>query len=244
MKKSSLRNALLVFGVLALGLTTLQLRKAPAHQASGAADSVAPEEVESVQAAGSRLGSGEDSNETRISDNPRNYLSDAAPGSAAVAIDLGAIKDVLALDRKVLRTRAEDEAYHEALQDTAKLRLAASALARIQEPVSDESLHQEQSERMDAALFLTRALEWKENPQGPQVRDIVKNLILDDAVTRAQDARLKKSLAADRIELFANLKGVDPQAAALVQSRAQSESSKRVIRFATNFYRLDEQKKR
>ena len=47
-------------------------------------------------------------------------------------------------------------------------------------------------------------------------------------------------MAADRIELFANLKSVDREAAIEIQNKASEKTTKKIIQFANNFYKSSE----
>lgn len=174
----------------------------------------------------------------------KTYLSELPPiPKLPPQPELKTFKDTLAISRKALRSSAETLVYHQALQDMVMIQMAKAVLSEIHEPASDESFRNDQKERMNAALFLCRAIEWTENPIGPQIKQIIQDLVLDDTIEHAHDPRLKKSMAADRIELFANLKSIDPEAGRLIQSSAKKASSIKLIQFANNFYDLNNEKR-
>lgn len=173
----------------------------------------------------------------------RNYLSPQPNKNNDKTLNLKTIRQALALSEKALRTSSENQAYFDSLQDKEKINSAYRIITKVQEPETEKAFVEEQKERMDAVLFLTRALEWKENSEREYIKNLVKEVVLDDAINKAQSLNLKKSLAADRIELFANLKTIDPQAGAEIQKKATSPMSKKIIQFASNFYNLNKNTK-
>lgn len=173
----------------------------------------------------------------------RNYLSPHTENINSKTIGLKTIKDSLALGEKALRTKAENQAYLDSLQNKEMIDFAYTTISNVQEPSTEKDLLVEQKERMDAVLFLTRALEFKNNSEGEYIKNLVKKIILDDSIAKAKDPALKKSLAADRIELFANLKTIDTQAGSEIQKNAVSPISKKIIQFASNFYNLNKKTK-
>lgn len=154
------------------------------------------------------------------------YLGDQPSFQTSKKIDLSSIREVLELDRKVLKRSNELSAYRDSLQNSELIETARKALSQIEEPQSRAQLLEKQQERMDAALFLTRALEWRENPETKRIKFTMKSLILDDTVENAKNLDLKKSLIADRIELFANLKSIDRAYGLSIQQQATKTSSK------------------
>ena len=173
----------------------------------------------------------------------RHYLSQPKDLSKTEAPQIQTLQEAIVLSAKALRTKSENDVYQQALQDKEKLDLAAAVIANVQEPSSDVSLLNDQKDRMDAVLFLTRALEWKQNPQNTYIQSTIKTLVLDNAIEKAKDHRLKKSLAADRIELYANLKSIDAKAGDDIKQNAKNPVTIKIIQFASNFYQLDQKKK-
>jgi hypothetical protein len=172
----------------------------------------------------------------------RAYLSDK-PVPSILKIeknDIRTIQDLLRLSRKTLKSKEETESYQNALKDKEKIDLAYNIIQTIPSITSNDDFLNNQKLRMDAVLFLMRAFEWLDNPQGKYIKETVASLILDDSISKTQDLKLRKSMAADRIELFANLKYVDREAAIDIQNKASEKTTKKIIQFANNFYKSSE----
>ncbi|MCB0422686.1 MAG: hypothetical protein KDD61_16920 [Bdellovibrionales bacterium] len=145
---------------------------------------------------------------------------------------------VLSIQRKVLRTFQERRELEAALSDI-------DFLKKVGEIVVDTSnlanlgLNEHEAIRMRAVLILCRAFEWSENPKLDVVKDLVMDIVIRDDLDAMQDLALKKSMGADRLELFTNLKSVDRRRGQEMERRNQSAVMAKLMRFANNFYRLN-----
>lgn len=172
----------------------------------------------------------------------RAYLSDKTVSSIPKIEknSIGTIQDLLKLSRKTLKSKEETESYQNALKDKEKIDLAYNIIQTIPSITSNNDFLINQKMRMDAVLFLTRAIEWLDNPETKYIKESIARLILDDSMSKTQNLNLRKSMAADRIELFANLKSVDREAAIEIQNKASEKTTKKIIQFANNFYKSSE----
>lgn len=153
------------------------------------------------------------------------------------------IREILKIDQKVLKNSDEKEAYENALMNEELVLASREVLTTYQEPKGKGELLDGQKERMDAALFLTRAIEWQGNPNWNYVADQIGEIVLDDSFHDLKSVDYKKSIAADRIELFANLKDINHDKGLEIEKRVNSPSVQKIITFANNFYELNKKGK-
>ncbi|MGZ3724065.1 MAG: hypothetical protein ACXVA9_14075 [Bdellovibrionales bacterium] len=123
--------------------------------------------------------------------------------------------------RKVLKTEGEVHLLHALLADDATQNMALSNL----HPATEEN------ERIVIVDYLLAGLDEQKNLGRSALRDKVMGF-LQTEVPRELDKKMIKSLAADRIELFAALLAVDPHAVEQLIAAPKSELNKRIYQYA------------
>lgn len=156
----------------------------------------------------------------------------ARPQARSVTEAAARLRD---LSQKVIRGPADEAEWESLLAspeslDRAELRIVGSR--------GDIPLAQDQKERMDAVLVFTHALQWKRNPAHAQVIERVKRLILDRQLAGVQSMDIKRSLVADRMEMYVVLRENFPEDADRVDRLATEPLQRKFIEFANNFYGL------
>lgn len=139
------------------------------------------------------------------------------------------------LQYKVIRT-AEDQAR--LVRMYGSRRNIDEATERV-ENWDASNLASNQDVRMQSILFFMRAMELKDNPERSYLEQAISKMVLDPKLSAISDRDLKRSVIADRMELFAILKEKSPLVAARVQETAPSELHKKVMQYAVRFYNLD-----
>ncbi len=91
--------------------------------------------------------------------NSRDYLSETSPVAELPKPDVRTLHQVLEIDKKVLKTRAETEAYQSGLKDELKLKTAAQVLSQVREPRDLEARLRNQQSRDGILDDLGRAIE-------------------------------------------------------------------------------------
>ncbi len=150
----------------------------------------------------------------------------------AWAETLGTVND---LHYKVIRSSEDKKFMETTLSSRTNMDYAGQEILHL----DGSALAANQKRRMDAVLFLMRALDLKQNPEREYLENKIAELILSEDIDTLSDLALKKSAAADRMELFVTLSEKSPDAAARVRSQAKTEFQKRILQFATNFYDLN-----
>lgn len=136
------------------------------------------------------------------------------------------ITENLKLSRKVLKTQNEKSLEREIFKNQEIIELTLSILDQPEnEPL-----------RMDAVEFLAKGLETQRRYGGENVAQQVSGFLKTDYADEALNPEQKKSIAADRVELYASLHHDFPQYADSVLDAASSEKLMRIYRFGKNFY--------
>lgn len=138
------------------------------------------------------------------------------------------------LSHKPIRTSEEEQQWEEILSSPESLKRAEERILQVNASLPLET---DQRERMNAVLILMRALEWKKNPGNNRVIEVVRKLINDESVDQIKSIEVKRSLVADRIELFVTLKETFPEEAERIERQA-APLQKSFISWANNFYSL------
>lgn len=102
--------------------------------------------------------------------------------------------------------------------------------------VDEQSLEKNQKVRMRNILFFMRALEFKPNPEREYVLSTIQDLLKNSDLSGFTFAT-RKSVAADRVELFAILKRFSPKKAEAVLAQADA-THKKLYNYAEQFYGL------
>ncbi|MCB0377838.1 MAG: hypothetical protein KDD33_05035 [Bdellovibrionales bacterium] len=149
-------------------------------------------------------------------------------------------KTAIALSNKVLPSLEEQQKLRAYLSDEAMMEEAIDYLGTP----PDADLKSNEARRMDLVLLLTRALEWRSNPKKDAIQQRVAEFILQDNLAEFDDNQIRLSFAADKTELFTNLKDVDFQAGLEIEKQNQSDFNAKLFRFANNFYGLNRKKEK
>jgi hypothetical protein len=142
------------------------------------------------------------------------------------------------LSQKVLPSMDEKKELQTLLADTQLIGASFDSLTQVQN-VNLDNLEENQKERMDAALFLTRAMEWQDNPALHALLEQATQFIVDDNLSGISEPAIKRSFAADKVELFANLKEIYHAQGLEIEDLNTSEQNAKLFRFANHFYQLD-----
>jgi hypothetical protein len=151
---------------------------------------------------------------------------------------LVSVKKVIDLERKVLRSVQENLYLEKSLADQ-KLISQSFDFLNDKSLIEAQGLENNQKLRMEAALFLTRSIEWQANPKLNWILDKSKNFIVADNLSEIKDLKVRRSFAADKIELFANLKDIYFTTGIQIEEENKSETNAKLFRFANNFYKLN-----
>ncbi len=155
------------------------------------------------------------------------WLTVAAKSKAPSHEELNSvITENLNLSRKVLKTQNEKNLEREIFKNQEIIDLALSLLDQPEnEPL-----------RMDAVEFLAKGLETQRRYGGDNVAQQVSGFLKKDYVDEVLNPEQRKSIAADRVELYASLHHDFPQYADSVMDAVSSEKLMRIYRFGKNFY--------
>lgn len=128
---------------------------------------------------------------------------------------------------KVLRSRFEQDELNLSLSELETLKYARSLL---HESVAENT-------RMRAVEFLVHSLRWKDNPRRQEVAMMIADFLNSDLPRPTSSLAQRKSLLADKIELFVNLYQQVPELAdRLLKNQNTTEMNSRVFKFAYNLY--------
>lgn len=148
-------------------------------------------------------------------------------------------KDVLTtvkdLQHKVIRTPEDTQRLIDIYSSKENINKAVADIKHL----DDKDLLKNQKSRMDAVFFFLRGLEVKNNPAKDYIESQISELVLDPSVEHIENIDLKKSVVADRIELFVAIKEKNPALGFELQTQATSNFQKRILNFAINFYNLE-----
>lgn len=147
----------------------------------------------------------------------------------------GMAESVEDLYYKVVRTPEEKSRWVEMISSPKNIDAATEKVRSY----DASNLKQNERERMQAVLFLVRSLELEGNVNKAYIQSKVSELILDESVEGISNKDLKRSVIADRIELFVSAKEKYPALGQKIQNGAKSKLQKELILFANNFYDLD-----
>lgn len=142
------------------------------------------------------------------------------------------------LERKVLRSVEERKTLQDTLSDMELVNQAADIVMDSQN-VSEANLSENQKERMNAVLFLVRTLEWPENPKRQEIMNKTTEMVLKENLGEIKNIEVRKSFAADKLELFVTIKENDFERGLKIEDQNQSERIAKLFRFANNFYSLN-----
>ena len=128
---------------------------------------------------------------------------------------------------KVLLSSVERAQYQKALSNAALLSTAADII--VNSSAKEET-------RMKAVSFFDYALSWKENPARAMVLEQARRVLTDRSFESVQEISLKKSLAADRVELFALIYKHEPSQAEVIKKQFEGTPVGKLMTFGQNFY--------
>lgn len=129
---------------------------------------------------------------------------------------------------KALLSADENAALHELYKDIASIRHAKQGLLEQPASLSPENLEA----RMSKVLFLAEAMRWKENPIRADVVDAIQEVISSQTYVNVRDPALRKSLAADRFELYLALASELPEDAKRILEASKSTPNAKLIAYA------------
>lgn len=139
------------------------------------------------------------------------------------------LRDGDRLREKVLMSQDEKGELHELLSDPEVIKHASGILLG-DSPMELTPGNQER--RMDAVVLLADALRWTENPIRGEVLAACKNVILSDNYHQIEDEGARKSVAADRFELFLALDSIMPQEAVKLAMESEESPNARLIAYS------------
>lgn len=135
------------------------------------------------------------------------------------------------LGGKVVRSKAEKAEWLALLSDST---LQATAAAQINSAPKTTGTR-EIEERMQAVSFLANAILEGENPGRAQAKERVVG-ILKEAIPQTLAPELKRTWAADKVELFRALSVADSQEAADLERALKDHPNKKLFTFAKGYY--------
>lgn len=170
-----------------------------------------------------------------VSSSGKNELSAGGIESAKKDLEFDlSVKVMMDLNNKVLRGPEDTARLESILSSRSNMDFARKNLQTL----DGINLVENQRNRMRAGLFLINALELKTNSEREYLKSTVQKLIFDDSMEKITDRDLRRSVLADRIELFVALKHTDPQFAKTLEQQITSPLHKQMVQFAVNFYDL------
>ncbi len=176
----------------------------------------------------------------------KKKVSDSQMEEKQSQVDLeikNSIDRLFELDRKVIHGPDERKELESLLSNQELIQDSFEMLNDIQ-ATHDDGLEKNQSERMRRVLFLTKALEWEGNPSNKELVSQVQEFVIQDNLPSISDIKARKSFAADKVELFANLKYLDIEKGLEIEDRNISETNAKLMRFANNFYKLNKERRK
>ncbi len=172
---------------------------------------------------------------TPVDDSSAKHVGEKPSGIDAY---LSKIEKIIRLERKVIRSASDNSSLEKALANRKLINQSLLFLSDV-ELVGSLGLKGNQELRMQATLFLSRALEWQQNPELPWILDKVGDFVGADSLSAIKDLEVRRSFAADKVELFTNLKDIYFEKGLQIEHENQSETNARLFRFANNFYKLN-----
>lgn len=130
------------------------------------------------------------------------------------------------LTEKVIMTPTEKSQLHDLLADTKLIHQHSEFLLSS----TNEEL------RMKSVEFLIEALAWADNPAMKKLLSELDEVILTNNVDSVAGQRLKRSIAADKMELYAHLFEYAPSHAKWLEKQKMDERIRKITTFAYNFY--------
>lgn len=134
--------------------------------------------------------------------------------------------------QKSILTRSERDRINELMSDRDVLDQSIAILTKKE----SQFFKEKEFERMNAVFFLTRALEWKNNPSRSYLLQEMKGLLLSYKTPQGLPPRLQKSRAADYVEVYKAVVENDPEFAEDLEREAQNKDIQKLINFTKRFY--------
>lgn len=139
------------------------------------------------------------------------------------------LEDYKFFEQKILRTPGETQAFQAMLASTERLDRAVARLTSSGETAYSSEV---ELERMYQVDYLEQALRWKENPERERVFALAEQIILADNLVPTLPIELRRSLAGDKLELYAVLQAVAPERAQRIAERARGSGVEKLLAFA------------
>ncbi|MBI1859462.1 MAG: hypothetical protein HYR96_00910 [Deltaproteobacteria bacterium] len=143
------------------------------------------------------------------------------------------LNEFLTIQRKALTTQEERVTYETLLTDPELIENAAHTLGQAPTMTTDV-----RTNRMSAVEYLATSLMFETNPERPRILRSIKTFLLS---AQSPDARVARTTAADKAELFSALTSSAPEEAKLLEERARGTTNAKVFQFSRSFFHLKSQ---